>query len=47
MNSRTLSSKKAPLLGKGVQRMSLNRSTLAGGTTEATVRAQQEIKSEQ
>ena len=27
VNSRTLSSKKAPLLGKGVQRMSLNRST--------------------
>jgi uncharacterized protein len=47
VNSRTLSSKKAPLLGKGVQRMSLNRSTLAGGTTEATVRAQQDIKSEQ
>ena len=47
VNSRTISSKKAQLLGKGVQRMSLNRSTLAGGTTEATVRAQQEIKSEQ
>jgi predicted CoA-binding protein len=47
VNSRTLSSKKAPLLGKGVQRMSLNRSTLVGGTTEATVRAQQDIKSEQ
>jgi predicted CoA-binding protein len=47
VNSRTLSSKRAPLLGKGVQRMSLNRSTLAGGTTEATVRAQQDIKSEQ
>ena len=27
VNSRTLSSKRAPLLGKGVQRMSLNRST--------------------
>jgi predicted CoA-binding protein len=39
VNSRTLSSKKAPLLGKGVQRMSLNRSTLAGGATEAAQRA--------
>ncbi len=30
VNSRTLSSKKAPLLGKGVQRMSLNRTTWGG-----------------
>src|SRR5262245_50915263 len=29
VNSRTLSSKRAPRLGKGVQRMSLNRTTLA------------------
>ena len=28
VNSRTLSSKRAPLLGKGVQRMSLNRSSV-------------------
>ena len=35
VNSRTLSSKKAPLLGKGVQRMSLNRTSVAGGTTLA------------
>jgi predicted CoA-binding protein len=35
VNSRTLSSKKAPLLGKGVQRMSLNRSSSAGGSTAA------------
>src|SRR6201982_1586157 len=34
VNSRTLSSKRAPLLGKGVQRMSLNRSTMAGGSTD-------------
>jgi predicted CoA-binding protein len=40
VNSRTLTSKKAQLLGKGVQRMSLNRVTSAGGTTEATDRAQ-------
>jgi predicted CoA-binding protein len=41
VNSRTLTSKKAQLLGKGVQRMSLNRITSAGGATEATDRAQQ------
>jgi hypothetical protein len=39
VNSRTLSSKRAPL-GKGIQRMSLHRQTMAGGTTEATDRAQ-------
>ena len=42
VNSRTLSSKRAPLLGKGVQRMSLNRTTMSGGATDAAVRAQQE-----
>jgi predicted CoA-binding protein len=41
VNSRTLSAKKAPLYGKGVQRMSLNRSTLTGGATQATERAMQ------
>src|SRR5262249_50149923 len=35
VNSRTLSSKRAPLLGRGVQRMSLNRSTMSGGSTDA------------
>jgi predicted CoA-binding protein len=40
VNSRTLSSKKSPLLGKGVQRMSLNRTTMSGGTTDAATRAQ-------
>src|ERR1700729_2908533 len=39
VNSRTLSSKRAQLSGKGVQRMSLNRATIGGGTTEATDRA--------
>ena len=39
VNSRTLSSKRAQLSGKGIQRMSLNRATIAGGTTEATDRA--------
>jgi predicted CoA-binding protein len=42
VNSRTLSAKKAPLLGKGVQRMSLNRTTLAGGATDAAQRAARE-----
>lgn len=42
VNSRTLSSRRAPLLGKGVQRMSLNRQTMAGGTTDATTRAERE-----
>jgi uncharacterized protein len=40
VNSRTLSSKRAQILGRGVQRMSLNRSTLSGGTTDASTRAQ-------
>ena len=33
VNSRTLTSRKAQLLGRGVQRMSLNRTTVTGGTT--------------
>jgi predicted CoA-binding protein len=45
VNSRTLSAKRAPLLGKGVQRMSLNRQTMAGGTIENTTeRAEQEAE---
>src|SRR6267154_5170999 len=39
VNSRTLSSKRAKMFGKGVQRMSLNRSSSAGGTTGAADRA--------
>jgi predicted CoA-binding protein len=39
VNSRILSSKRAPLLGKGVQRMSLNRTTTAGGAVGAAERA--------
>src|SRR5258707_4592260 len=42
INSRTLSSKKAKMMGGGVQRMSLNRTTTAGGATEATDRASPE-----
>jgi predicted CoA-binding protein len=42
INSRTLSSKKAKMLGGGVQRMSLNSTTTAGGATDATDRAARE-----
>jgi len=37
INSRTLSAKRAQLSGKGVQRMSLNRATLAGGSIARVV----------
>src|SRR5437660_656342 len=40
VNSRTLTSRKAQLLGRGVQRMSLDRATFAGGATQAAERAQ-------
>jgi predicted CoA-binding protein len=46
VNSRTISSKRAKMFGKGVQRMSLNRSTMQGGTTEATDRAQRTEENE-
>jgi hypothetical protein len=39
VNSRTLTSKKAQVLGRGIQRMSLNRTTTAGGATTAADRA--------
>ena len=42
VNTRTLSSQKAKLFGRGIQRMSLNRTTLAGGATEAANRAQKD-----
>ena len=42
VNSRTLSSKKAPLFGRGIQRMSLNRTTLGGGETAAATRAEKD-----
>jgi predicted CoA-binding protein len=40
VNTRTLSSKRAQISGRGIQRMSLNRSTMAGGATDASTRAQ-------
>jgi len=38
VNSRTITAKKAQL-GRGIQRMTLNRTTMAGGATEAAQRA--------
>ncbi len=40
VNTRTISAKKAPLPGRGIQRLSLDRATMAGGTTDAATRAQ-------
>ena len=40
VNTRTLTAKKARLFGRGIQRMALNRVTLAGGITDAAMRAQ-------
>src|SRR5258707_12288830 len=40
VNSRTLTSKRAQGLGKGVQRMGLSHATMQGGATQATDRAQ-------
>jgi uncharacterized protein len=42
VNTRTITAKKAQLFGHGIQRMALNRVTMAGGTTDATVRAQKD-----
>ena len=39
VNSRTITSRKAKMLGGGIQRMSLDRTTLAGGATTAAERA--------
>ena len=41
VNTRTISAKRAKNFGGGIQRMSLNRTTMAGGTIEATDRALQ------
>jgi len=42
VNSRTLSSKRAQLSSRGVQRMSLNRITTAGGPADAASRAERD-----
>ena len=39
VNTRTLTSKKAKILGGGIQRMALNRTTTAGAATTASERA--------
>jgi predicted CoA-binding protein len=44
VNSRTLSSKRAQLSGRGVQRMSLNRVTTAGGPADAASRGEDESR---
>jgi uncharacterized protein len=46
VNSRTLSSKRAQILGKGVQRMGLSGGTSQGGATEATDKAQKDEESD-
>jgi hypothetical protein len=40
VNTRTLSSKKGSVPKGGIQRLSLNRPTLAGGATAAATRAE-------
>jgi predicted CoA-binding protein len=40
VNTRTLSAKKMQLPGRGIQRMSLDRPTMAGGATDAAMRAE-------
>ena len=42
VNSRTISSKRAPMPAQGVQRLSLNRPSLSGGSTPAADRAAKE-----
>jgi predicted CoA-binding protein len=40
VNTRTLTARKPRLFGRGIQRMALNRVTVAGGATDAATRAQ-------
>ena len=40
VNTRTLTARKPQLFGRGIQRMALNRVTLAGGATDAAMHAQ-------
>src|SRR5713226_254599 len=39
VNTRTITAKKAQLFGRGIQRIALNRVTMAGGATDAAQRA--------
>jgi uncharacterized protein len=45
VNTRTLSARKPRLFGRGIQRMALNRVTLAGGVTGAAMKAQKSEES--
>lgn len=45
VNTRTISAKKATLSGRGIQRLSLDRATIVGGTTDAATRAQSDTGS--
>ncbi len=42
VNTRTLTAKKPQLFGRGIQRMSLNRTSMSGGSTDASSRAQKD-----
>jgi predicted CoA-binding protein len=42
VNTRTLTSRKAQLFGRGIQRMALNRVTMAGGATAGAMRARKD-----
>jgi predicted CoA-binding protein len=42
VNTRTLTAKKPQLFGRGIQRMSLNRTSVSGGSTDASSRAQKD-----
>jgi hypothetical protein len=46
VNTRTLTAKRAQLFGRGIQRMALNRVTMAGGTTDASMRAQKDAETQ-
>jgi predicted CoA-binding protein len=46
VNSRTLTSKRAPLSGRGIQRLSLDRQTTAGGAIGASTRSDAREKSD-
>jgi len=45
VNTRTISARKAQLPARGIQRLSLNRATMAGGATDAATRAQSKVGS--
>ena len=45
VNTRTLTARKPQLFGRGIQRMALNRVTVAGGATDAAMHAQKSEES--